>query len=812
MNCSHLSERRRSTVRDSLVAVLLFIMAAFAASDAKAAGLVDATNRFVWSESSGWINFAPETQSVSVAYNDTNRFLTGYVWGENVGYIRLSSSTNGPFLNTTATNWGINLNTTGVLSGFAWGENIGWINFGGSNSVVQIDAATGFLQGYAWGENIGWIRFRSATNAAVLYGMQVDSSRPEVVITSPESDERLTNGFSITMTGTASDVGGGLARVKYRLNGGSLSDAAGTTNWTAPLTLLPGTNLVEVKSVDLGGNESDVLSRTFFCATFANLTLIINGSGTIVSTPTPYGTPTNGARLETGRSYTVTAIPGVSSLFSNWSGTTTYPAAEYVFIMQSNLVLTANFVTNNTSQTAMTSVRFYHLGEGDAGVGHTVVATNSLDSVSTNALLLTGAPKYWNHAAPGNINSTFSLLFSTTNQGTAAIVSDTNNVCLEAWANTGWRSTHVVAYNGNPTLNGYGLVLETNTYKAVLGGVGTVGAVPCPPGQWMHLALVCSNGTANFFTNGVLAAVINATPLPPTGNLTIGGPNTGTNDVQGFVDEVRISTFAPGGFSAGDLLYTPRLGSMTITHLAPDKVVISVPTIYSSVTLQASTNLTMTNWQSLAAPAVLGNQQVWTNSLQGTARFYRLTKAIGDKPVPVIIMEQEGNPFPLTFNGSFVIEPLDGIPSYTEADTSSTVPVIYDASASLDPFSGSSNTLSFHWEIWKSEYYGGTTYTSYGVTGYHAPVLQIGPNSMPDLTDHGTDSDMAFWRVRLTMQHIPFTPDVVPAQETVLWFRFHYLASELGLAMANICQSCPPPPASCSGCTIQAGRATAETP
>ncbi|MDB6025084.1 MAG: Concanavalin A-like lectin/glucanase superfamily protein, partial [Verrucomicrobiales bacterium] len=169
------------------------------------------------------------------------------------------------------------------------------------------------------------------------------------------------------------------------------------------------------------------------------------------------------------------------------------------------------------SHAAMTAVRFYHLGEGDAGVGHTVAATNSLDSVSTNALTLTGAPKYWAHAAPGNTNSTFSLLFSTTNQGTAAIVSDTNNVCLESWANTGWRSTHVVAYNGNRALDGYGLLLETNTYKAVLGGVGTVGTVPCPPGEWMHLALVCSNGTAKFFTNGVLAAAINATPNPPTG-------------------------------------------------------------------------------------------------------------------------------------------------------------------------------------------------------------------------------------------------------------------------------------------------------
>jgi hypothetical protein len=476
-------------------------------------------------------------------------------------------------------------------------------------------------------------------------------------------------------------------------------------------------------------------------------------------------------------------------------------------LLAGTILLSADF-----SIAAMTPVRFYHLGEGDAGVGHTVAATNSLDSVSTNALVLTGAPKYWSHAAPGNTNSTISLLFSTTNQGTATIVSETNNVCLEAWANTGWRSTHVVAYNGNRTLNGYGLVLETNTYKAVLGGVGTIGTVACPPGQWMHLALVCSNGTAKFFTNGVLAAATNATPVPPTGNLTIGGPNTGTNDVQGFVDEVRISTFAPGAFSAADLLYVPPVGRMTITPIAPDKVMISVPTIYSSVTLQVSTNLTTTNWLSLGAPTVLGNQQVWTNSLQGAARFYRLSKAIGDKPLPVITMEQEGYSTFMDFDSLFVIEPWDNLPNYTQRDMSATVPVIYDASASLDPFSGSSNTLSFHWEIWKSEFYGGNSYTSYGVTGYHAPVLRLEQNSMPNLEDNGWDIDMAFWRVRLSIQHLPFTPGVVPAQETVLWFRFKYLASELDFAMANTCQSCPPPPASCPSCLIEAGRATAEAP
>jgi len=50
----------------------------------------------------------------------------------------------------------------GNLSGFAWGENIGWIDFDTSDvggSQVTIDG--GQFQGFAWAENVGWINMNS---------------------------------------------------------------------------------------------------------------------------------------------------------------------------------------------------------------------------------------------------------------------------------------------------------------------------------------------------------------------------------------------------------------------------------------------------------------------------------------------------------------------------------------------------------------------------------------------------------------------------------------------------------------------------
>ncbi|HEY1663303.1 MAG TPA: LamG-like jellyroll fold domain-containing protein, partial [Verrucomicrobiae bacterium] len=196
------------------------------------------------------------------------------------------------------------------------------------------------------------------------------------------------------------------------------------------------------------------------------------------------------------------------------------------------LLLASTLLAGLSLQATVTPVRFYHLGEDDASASNRLVATSSADSVSTNALSFTGAPKYWVEAAPADPVSSCSILFSTADQGSAAVVTNIDNVCLEAWASTGWRNTHVIAYNGNSSLDGYGIILNQTNYLAVLGGIGTVATVPCPPGYWMHLALVCQNGTVAFYTNGILAAITNATPNPPTGNLTVGGPNT----VAPFVD------------------------------------------------------------------------------------------------------------------------------------------------------------------------------------------------------------------------------------------------------------------------------------
>jgi len=96
----------------------------------------------------GYINFGLSGTS-SVTVSDTE--LTGYAWGQNVGWINLHS---------TSSTWGVVNDGAGNLSGYAWGENLGWINFNAATSGqrVTIDSS-GDFHGFAWSQARGWISF-----------------------------------------------------------------------------------------------------------------------------------------------------------------------------------------------------------------------------------------------------------------------------------------------------------------------------------------------------------------------------------------------------------------------------------------------------------------------------------------------------------------------------------------------------------------------------------------------------------------------------------------------------------------------------
>jgi len=169
-----------------------------------------------------------------------------------------------------------------------------------------------------------------------------DTKAPTVVITSPKSGAKLTNS-TVTVRGTASD-NLAVALAQFRLENAAgtndYQDADGTNSWTASVSgLIPGPNTIRVRAFDTSGNESASVASTVTFVVVSPLTVNVTGSGTV--TPSLNNTLQN-----VGATLTLTAKPGTGQVFSNWTGDVTATTAALTFVMQSNMVLNANFVPN----------------------------------------------------------------------------------------------------------------------------------------------------------------------------------------------------------------------------------------------------------------------------------------------------------------------------------------------------------------------------------------------------------------------------------------------------------------------------------
>src|SRR5687767_2041552 len=163
----------------------------------------------------------------------------------------------------------------------------------------------------------------------------VDNSSPTLAVTSPAANSTVTNA-TVTLQGTAND-NTGVNDVLYSHNGGAFQNAIGTTSWSAPLTLKPKTNIVQIKCVDIGGNESATISHTIYFSSKGQMRLSKRGKGTV----TP---DLDSQMLEIGSSYSLSAVPSTGYTFADWTGSVTSTNARLTFVMQTNYNLTARFV------------------------------------------------------------------------------------------------------------------------------------------------------------------------------------------------------------------------------------------------------------------------------------------------------------------------------------------------------------------------------------------------------------------------------------------------------------------------------------
>jgi len=216
-------------------------------------------SQYAYAENVGWLNAEPNGDGGNgVQVGDA--VLSGWMWGENVGWVSLSCVNTGT---CGVASYGVMNDACGNLSGYGWAENVGWINFAPSTGGVTINPQTGEFSGTAWGENIGWITF--ADDSPVAYGV-VTSWRRYAPTGGPEIDlGKAAGNLSVSWSAVPNSDG-------YDVFQGSLTDlhasggdfAASTTDCRAEdqaatsyqqaLSIGTDADYFLVRAVNCGGN------------------------------------------------------------------------------------------------------------------------------------------------------------------------------------------------------------------------------------------------------------------------------------------------------------------------------------------------------------------------------------------------------------------------------------------------------------------------------------------------------------------------------------------------------------------------------
>jgi hypothetical protein len=239
---------------------------------------------------------------------------------------------------------GTNVNLSVQATG-TWPLRYQWL-FNGESIVTATNASLRLLKvtpqhsgGYS--VVVGDAAGATLSTVAALH-VEPEKVKPVVKITAPAAGARLADAVVI-VHGTASD-NVSVTNVEYRLENafglGEYTHANGTDTWSVTVSgLALGTNTFIARARDSSGNFSAEAARSYIYYPTSRLTVLINGSGTVSPN-------LNGQNLEVGKRYMLTAVPGPGYLFSNWTGTVTSSAPKLLFLMHSNAMLTANFVSN----------------------------------------------------------------------------------------------------------------------------------------------------------------------------------------------------------------------------------------------------------------------------------------------------------------------------------------------------------------------------------------------------------------------------------------------------------------------------------
>jgi len=382
----------------------------------------------------------------------------------------------------------------------------------GQGYTMTATAGTGFMFTNWTGSittNSPTLFFTMASNLTFTANF-VDTNKPVVAITNITAGMLVSNPVFNVMGWATDNVA--VAGVYVSLSNAVVNTSyvlAGTLNnwatWSTNVTLIPGTNTVRAYAVDTSGNVSATNSVNLVYILSASLVVQTNGLGSISPN-------LNGASLQIGNTYLLTATAGTGSVFTNWTGGTNGTLSVLTngvalqFTMQSNLVLQANFldvqppvlaITNVTAGMLVSNSAFNVMGWATDNVAVASVYYSLTNSAGIGAWMLATGTNNWIAAVtliPGT-NTVRAYAVDTSGN-----ISPTNSVTFVYILS----ATLTVKTNGvgtiTPNLNGQSLAIGTTFSVTATTNAGAGFAFTNWSGGTNGTLVVLTNGPTLQFT------------------------------------------------------------------------------------------------------------------------------------------------------------------------------------------------------------------------------------------------------------------------------------------------------------------------
>ena len=206
----------------------------------------------------------------------------------------------------------------------------------------------------------------STNSATAVLNVIGDSTAPIVKVLSPKANFIYTTNPVVALNGTALDFTR-VVQVRYNFNNAGYVTVSNLTyvgvgkptNWNGgTLTLVPGTNTLQVQAVDIAGNVGSFSSKMYYHVS-SLLTVNVTGQGTVLNLAKPFAG--DNLHLFVGRGYRMQAYVGAGTNFVLTNVTYTAAGGESgeVFVnsnaapkvlvnfnMKTNMALTYTFIDN----------------------------------------------------------------------------------------------------------------------------------------------------------------------------------------------------------------------------------------------------------------------------------------------------------------------------------------------------------------------------------------------------------------------------------------------------------------------------------